>query len=289
MVAAGAAREPLGFAESDQPFLVDGDPTPGNATVLAGEAVSADMLPLRVRLQTGHSITLGPGSQARFLPELVRFDGVSAAFQAAEGQVLSVELGALRFRTAPGGGGVVYGDRPAVAAAWALGGPLEISGGGGEPVSLEPGAVGRFSVAGGELQVHEGAALEIARIQIRQLQHLEQMAATRPAVRSRVEPLLRSLADASGGWLRVEAGDRRQAVSFAAERLLEVALETHHAILTEFWADAGCGSPDCVNRRRVHRPADFAGWSTPAPPALPGCALCRRAGLGISAETGSVE
>ncbi len=291
LVPLAPALDPVGVAESDQPFLVDGDLTPGNATLMAGEAVSADLLPLRVRLETGHAVTLGPGSQARFWGDLVRFDGVSAAIQAAAGEVLTIETGALRFRTAPGGGAVIYGDRPGAAAAWGVGGPLEVSAGSGEPTMLGPAVAAAFSVTGGELQVQtERAALEIARIQARQLQHLEQLAATRPAVRGRAQPLLRRIADASGGRMRVGDGDNRESASdFNPARLLEVAFEVHRRLLTYAWADSGCGSPDCINHKRVRRPVDFAGWSAATPAPQFGCALCRRAGLGLPGETDAVE
>lgn len=290
LVPAASALEPVGVAESEQPFLVEGDPAPGNATLLTGEAVSSDLLQLRVRLARGHSVTLGPGSQARFAGDLMRFDGVSAAFQAAAGQVLTIEMGALRFRTAPGGGGAIYADRPGVAAAWAVGSPLDVSNGSDEPITLGPGEAAAFSVERGELQVEaERAPIEIARIQIRQLKHVEQLAATRPAVRPRVEDLLNRLADASGGLFRLGSDDQQEAVGVDPARLLEVAFEVHRRLLTDAWADADCGSPDCINRKRVQRPVNFAGWAATAPLAEFGCALCRRAGLGVPGETGAVE
>ena len=284
------AVEPVGFAVSDEPFLVEGGESPGNATVLAGEAVSSNHLPLRVRLSAGPEIALGPGSQARFWSDRMRLEGVSAEFQAGPRADLTLELGPLRFQATAGGGCVIYSDRPELASAWAMDGPLLVSAGEGESVTLEAGSAATFMVTGGELQVQpERAPLEIARIQIRQLAHLGRIAVSRPGVRGRLQPLLQLLSDASGGLLRGSpAGQRLTPAALSAvdaPLLLEAALQVHRALLDEPWAEAGCGSPDCIRRGRVRQPVDFAGWTGGTPPPQPGCQLCRRAGP--DAATGS--
>ena len=274
-----SALEPVGFAVSAQPFLIQGAAAQSNATILAGEVVSSNRVPLRVHLSAGDEVILGPGSQATFWADRVRLDGVSVDFQSGSGAALTVELGALRFQASAGAGAVVYSDRPALVSAWAKGGSVRVDVEGGQLETLQPGGSTAFALVAGEWRVQERRApLEIARIQIRQLQYVGRMAVTRPGVEARTESLLERLADASDGLLQVEptaeqlGRDTRPAVDSA--RLFAEVLQVHAAILSEHWTEAGCGSPDCVARRRVHKPADFMGWADETPPP-PGCELCR--------------
>lgn len=274
-----SALEPVGFAVSEQPFLVEGAEVWGNATVLAGETVSSNRVPLRVRLTVGHEIVLGPGSQAAFWADRVHVDGVSAEIRAAPGEAFKTELGRLLVDVSAGGSALVYSDRADLASVVARGAPLQVSAEGLEPFALSDGEAASFSVAAGEVRVQTNRApLEIARIQIRQLSYLNQMAVTRPGVERRSRPLLQLLSDASGGLLQIgpaqEQIGRDMAPAVDADRLLRAAIEVHEALLTEPWADAGCGSPDCVRRRPVHRPNDFVGWADSIPPQA-GCELCR--------------
>jgi len=281
-----SAAEPVGFAVSTEPFLVEGSEVLGNVTVLAGEVVSSNHLPLRVRLSTGHELTLGPGSQARFWSDRARVDGVSVDFQAATGASLAVEFGPLVFEAAAGAGAVIYGDRPATASAWAKADSVRVSSvSSGQSATLEPGGSATFSIVGDELRLQDQRApLEIARIQIRQLRYLAQMAVTRPGVEGRSQVLLRRLSAASGGLLQVDPTEdqpgRNAIPAVDSERLLAAAIEVHGRLLAEPWADAGCGSPDCIHRKRSREPHNFVGWAGGLQP-RPGCELCRAGNLGI--------
>jgi hypothetical protein len=274
-----SALEPVGFAVSAQPFLIAGAPARSNATILAGEAISSNRVPLRVHLSAGHEVILGPGSQAAFWADRVRVEGVSVDFRAAAGAKLTVEMGPLRFEASDGAGAAVYSDRPTLASAWAKGGSVQVAIDEGSPLDLGSGDSAAFALISGELRVQQRRApLEIARIQIRQLQYVGQMAVTRPGVKARTDTLLSRLAEASDGLLQAEPAaeqfDRESRPAVDSARLFAEVLNVHAAMLSEPWTEAGCGSPDCVVRRRVHKPDDFVGWADETPPP-PGCELCR--------------
>lgn len=276
-----SAAQPVGLARSDEPFLVQAAPVRHNATILAGEAVSSNHLPLRVHLASGHELILGPGSQARFWDNRVRLDGVSLDFEARPGAALAIQIGALTLQPSDGGSGAIYGDRPGLASVWVRSGSVRASLAGQE-MTLEAGAAATLSEAGGQLRAQDKRApLEIARIQIRQLQYLGQMAAVRPGIRTRSQPLLERLAAASGGLLQAAAAGASERAAVPAvdpAQLLEAAMDVHGVLLREPWVQAGCGSPDCMRLRPVKRPHDFDGWAGGMPPPQPGCELCRPGG-----------
>ncbi len=274
--------EAVGFAASDEPYLVAGAPVEGVSTLLEGETASSNLLPLRVRLAPGHEIVLGPGSRGRFWRDRVHLEGVSIEARAAAGEGLTVSVESLTFQAPAGGALVMYGDRPGMASAWADGAPVEVASSVGGAATLEPGQAATVAMLGDELRVEpDRASLEIARIQIRQLHHLQQLASSRPGVSRRVQPLLSRLSAASGGLLRADGAarsNRHNVQPLDEAALLAATFEVHAALSTTPWAEAGCGSPKCLSSKPVHRPADFAGWMGGGPPPS-GCELCRPGGL----------
>ena len=277
-----SAERPVGFAVSEAVFLIEGAEVFGNVTLLAGETVTSSYLPLRLRLQSGTSLTLGPGSQARIWSDRVRLDGVSLDVAVGRGAPFLVEVGAFTLELEPGGRGSIFSDRPELVSAWTEQGSLRAMASGSEQAQAPAGRPLTLVAHDGAVRLQdERAALESARIQVRQIRHLRAMAAVRPAIASRADSLLQQIAAAAGGLSAVqpveEAGMRDALPAVDTGELLAAVRRVQQRLLGEAWALAGCGSPECVSREPVHRPHDFQGWIGGMPAPAPGCLLCRRA------------
>ncbi|MBI1355962.1 MAG: hypothetical protein GC160_16600 [Acidobacteria bacterium] len=289
---AGALRAggpPIGFAVSDDPFYIEGAETFGNGTILEGETVVTNYLPLRIALSSGAKLALGPGSEAAVWREKARLVGVSLDVQVPQSEPFTVESGGVELALDAGSHAVVFSDRPDLTSVWLDSGALRAFVSGQQVASIGAGQAVTVSQVDGRLRVNEQrASLEAGRIQIRQLRHLRSLGVVRPAIQPRCDALLRELATASNGALEASPNDEKAEQSALPivdhEKMLAAARSVHRAMLSGYWAQAGCGSPDCVHREKVRSPNDFHGWAGGLPPGRRSCELCRRPSEAVALE-----
>ena len=281
-------RTPIGVVSSDYPFLIEGEPVPHHGTLLEAEAVTSAFMPTRVVLNFGASYILGIGSQARFSRERVLLDGVSLEIVLAGTEPQPIEVAGIEIRASTTDTrAAIYSDRPEIVSVTVSRGSVEVSRGEKTVRSVSAGEAVTFSETRSSTtpRIQEKrSSLEIARIQMRQLQYLSIVEEERPAIGDIREGLIQALAMASGGLLGSEFQEDEENLSpviptglpAVNPELLLRATEYVAAELRRSRLDlAGCGSPACATPAPPVARNDFSGIVGTLPPPYPGCTLCR--------------
>ena len=289
LAAFAATPRSAGHARSDYPFVVAGVEVSGGGTILEGETVSASYLPVRLFLSNGAFVVLGAGSRARVNGTRILLDGVSLEVLRAGTPPLEVEAHRFSFTAADETTRfLLYSDSPdAVSAAVLAGEVTPYAFGAGSQDVMQPGQEATFSEDFGEFRAQPfRAPLEMARIQLRQIDLMAELGTSLPPLRKKLRALGDRIAEASGGLLRSEA-------VLATSELIAPTTPTGVAAIEPgrlmFAVDivrsqlhrsglqlTGCGDPDCQSSQPPAMPASFRGWAGGLRP-VDGCILCRSA------------
>lgn len=287
--ATGQNQSSVGVASSDYPFLIQGKTAPGNGTILEAEAVTSSYTPVRVNLTNGARFVLGSGSQARFARDHVRLDGVSLEILNSGPEPQRIEAAGISLiTTAPLTRAAVYTDQRDRVSLWVDSGEITALG----PLGKELRKVGAqqaltISDTDSELGVtiqEKRAALEIARIQMRQVEYLAAVERESPAFRETRREIAVMLIEASGGLLRSgsfrDEGQTNMVIptdlpSVNTGGLLAVTVEAAKQLNQARIAEAGCGRPSCKSDDPPAARNTFDGWRGGLPEPYPSCTLCR--------------
>ena len=281
------SRKPVGFAFGDGAYLVETDAIRGDATLLEGEAVSTNVVPARLYLESGGFAILGPGSQARVFADRIELSGVSLEMLRFGDPAVPVSAGGLRILPAsPDARASVFSDRASVVSVMVSQGNVDVTTGSGRVLRRMPaGSAATFAQQMGEIRIQEKrAALEIARICMRQLEMLAVLEEFVPGVRPRREVMIKMLSDASGGLLAPTERERDLVESpdiptglpaVSPERLIVAAREAHFRLNQEGLDEAGCGDPECAAAEPPRWRNRFFGWAGGFSLPPPGCVLCQ--------------
>lgn len=283
-----AKRPPVASASGEYSFLIARTEIRGTGTVLDGEPVSSDLLPVRIHLRSGAKYMLGLGSQARIYGNLVDLDGVHLELLEAGPESQRIRVGGLMFvPTHPASRLSLFSDRPDLISVVIQAGGADVLNRDGEVIAqMTKGQTGAFSVVDAALRLQQRRApLEAARILLRELTHMEALEEVLPSVQELRERLIRRIETASDGFLLVDADRRGAPNPLAADAelptvdplkmLQAVNLVTRELLLTPRRDAFGCGNPGCasllppVSGHRLH------GWAGGLSPAFAGCALCQ--------------
>lgn len=287
LAASAATPRSAGHARSEYPFVIEGVEAPGGGTVLEGERVSASYFPVRLFLSNGAFVVLGAGSQARVTSSRIWFEGVSLEVLRAGSPPLAVETGGFELTPADEGARfVVYSDSPESVSAATLAGAVTPRLLGGEPQTpIEAGREATFSEDLGEFRAQPfRAPLEMARIQLRQIDLMNDLGPALPPLREKLRGLAREIAEASSGLLRPEAALAaaelitptmpESTAAVEPERLMRAVHSVRSQLHRSGLRLTGCGEPSCAGSQPPALPADFRGWAGGLPP-VDGCMLCR--------------
>ena len=303
--AAVRAQEPLhrpvGFAFGDGMYLIETDAIRGDGVLLEGEAVSTNVVPTRLHLQNGGFGIVGIGSQVRIYKDRVRLSGVSLEMLRFGSPALPIAAGGLRVHAAsPDARVSLFTDRPGVLSVMVSKGEVEVGTEEGRPLRRMPaGSFATFARGQGEVRIQESrAALEIARICMRQLEMLALLEELVPDARPRRESLVEMLSEASGGLLlprqrqldEVESPEIPTGLpAISPERLIVAAREVHFRLNQEGLDEAGCGQPSCAPGETPRWRNRFFGWAGGFALPPPGCVLCQPGELDDETEGPALE
>ena len=280
-------HRPVGFAFGDSAYLVETDPVRGDAVLLEGEAVSTNEVSARIHHNNGAFAILGPGSQARLFEDRIELSGVSLEMLRFGDPATAIEAGGLTILSAsPDARASVFSDRPSVVSVMVSKGSVDVATTDGAALRRMPaGSAATFAQSQGEVRIQENrAALEIARICMRQLEMLGVLENAAPGVRGRREAMVKMLSDASGGLLApreraedlVESPDIPTGLpAVSPEELIVAAREAHFRLNQEGLDEAGCGDPECAAAEPPRWRNRFFGWAGGYNLPPPGCALCQ--------------
>lgn len=280
-------HRPVGFALGDGAYLVETDPIRGDAALLDGEAISTNVAPARIYHDNGAFAILGPGSQARIFEDRIVVSGVSLEMLRFGDPAAPVEAGAVSILPATQDARVsVFTDRPSVVSVMVSKGSVDVTTVGGRVLRRMPaGSSATFAQGQGEIRIQEKrAALEIARICMRQLEMLAVLEGAMPGVKDRREVIVKMLSDASGGLLAptergqdlVESPEIPTGLpAVSPERLIVAAREAHFRLNQEGLDEAGCGDPECAAAEPPRWRNRFFGWAGGFYLPPPGCVLCQ--------------
>jgi len=287
--AAGQNQGSVGVASSDYPFLIQGKTVPGNGTVLEMEAVTSSYTPVRVNLSDGARYVLGSGSQARFASDRIRLDGVSLEVVSSGPEPQRIEAaGIALITTAPLTRAAVYTDQRDRVSVWVESGEMTALGPLGKELrKIGPEQALTFSDTDSELGItlqEKRAPLEIARIQMRQVEYLAAVERESPAFRERRREIAVMLVEASGGLLLSgsfrDDGTSNLVIptdvpSVNTGVLLQATVEAAKHLNQARIAEAGCGRPPCKSEDPPAARNSFDGWRGGLPEPYPSCTLCR--------------
>lgn|GEM_PF-2125580 len=287
--ASAQVQSSIGVAASDYPFLIQGKTVPGNGTLLEAEAVTSSYSPVLVDLADGARYILGIGSQARFAQDRIRLDGVSLEIASSGPQPQRIEVAGLALiTTAPGSRGAVYTDQRDRVSVWVESGEITALGqlgkqlakiGAGESLTISD----TNSDLGPDVQ-DKRAPLEIARIQLRQLEHLAAVESESPPIRDKRRELTVALVEASGGLLRSGSFRSDAKVNMVIptgmpavnpEILLAATVRVGEELYRVRIGESGCGGPRCKSDDPPAARNTFDGWRGGLPAPFPSCTLCR--------------
>ena len=280
-------RPPVGFAFGDGAYLVETDAIRGDAVLLEGEAVSTNVVPARIYLENGGFAILGQGSQARVHRDRVEVSGVSFEMLRFGDPAIPLAAGGLLISAASDDARAsVFTDRPSVVSMMVSKGSVDVATAAGRILRRMPaGSAATFARGPGEMRIQENrAALEIARICMRQLEMLAILEEFVPGVAPRRRVMVGMLSEASGNLL--EPGERLQGLidspeiptglpAVSPDRLILAAREVHFRLNQEGLDEAGCGEPECAAAEPPRWRNRFFGWAGGFPLPPPGCVLCQ--------------
>ncbi len=280
-------RRPVGFAFGDAAYLVETDSIRGDAVLLDGEAVSTNVAPARIYLSNGGFGIVGVGSQVVVRADRVELSGVSLEMLRFGDPAVSLEAGGLLVDPASDDARVsIFTDRPSVVSIMVSKGSVDVTTAAGRALRRIPaGASATFARGPGEIRIQENrAALEIARICMRQLEMLGVLEEFVPGIGPRRDAMVKILSEASGGLLepRERELDLVQSAEIPTglpavdpEALIVAAREVHFRLNQEGLDEAGCGDPECAAAEPPRWRNRFFGWAGGFPPPPPGCVLCQ--------------
>ena len=277
---------------SELPFLIEDSEVRGNATILEDEAVSTSYLPARVRMNDGSEFVLGIGSHAQWNESVVRLEGVSLELTNVGSARPVLEAGGLYAKwTDPDTKARFYTDRPDILSVRVDAGSVEVERPTGETIrTVKAGEAITFSKTRTDLQVQTNRApIEIARVQMRQLDHQEALEETLPSVRRHRRNLLIGLSSASAGLLSLNPALRENsapglavgggALTANPQQLL-AATDSTNTEVNSGYSHYGCGNSICAGNTRLSSLNIFFGHVVGLNVPYPGCALCRPGALG---------
>ncbi|MCB1018480.1 MAG: hypothetical protein KDC27_01065 [Acidobacteria bacterium] len=280
-------NRPVGFTFGDGSYLIETDAIRGDGVLLEGEAVSTNVAPARVYLENSGFAILGVGSQVRVFEDRVQISGVSVEMLRFGSPALPLEAGGLEIAAAtPDARLSVFTDRPTVVSVMVSRGEAEVSLEGGRVLRRMPaGSAATFTRTAGEIRIQEArAALEIARICMRQLELMAILEEYVPGVAQRRAGLVEMLSDASSGLLMPRQAQRDEVDSpeiptglpaIDPEKLITAAREVHFRLNQEGLDESGCGQPDCAAAEPPRWRNRFYGWAGGFTLPPPGCVLCQ--------------
>ncbi len=287
-----APPKAVGVAISDMPFLIEDSEVRGNATILEDEGVSTSYLPTRVRLNDGSEFMLGIGSYAQWNESLIRLEGVSLELTNVGSAPPVVEAGGLYLKwTDPETRARFYTDRADILTVRVESGAVEVERPTGETLrTVKAGEAVTFSKTRTDLQVQVNRApIEIARVQMRQLDYQEALEETLPSIRSHRRKLLIGLSTASAGLLSLNPALRENAAPGLAvgsgaltvnPQQLLAATDATNTEVNSTPSHYGCGNATCGQVTRLSSLNIYVGYVVGLNLPYPGCPLCVPGALG---------
>jgi hypothetical protein len=267
--------------------LINSDAIRGDSVLLEGEALSTNVAPARLHLDGGGFGIVGIGSQARVFADRIGVSGVSFEMLRYGAPALPVEAGGLWITPAtPDARVSVFTDRPAVVSVMVSKGEVAVSSKDGRLLRRMPaGSAATFARGPGEIRIQEKrAALEIARICMRQLELLGVLEQYLPDLAPRRKAMVEMLSEASGDLL-VPRQQQRDLINsheiptglpaINPERLITAVREVHFRLNQEGLDEAGCGDPECAAAEPPRWRNRFFGWAGGFELPPPGCVLCQ--------------
>lgn len=284
-----APKASLGFAASDYPFLIEKSEVIGNGAVLAGEAVSTGYLPAALHLNDGAEYILGIGSSARIFDDRIALEGVSLEIVGPGERLRAIEAaGLILAATNSATKATIYTDRADQVAVRVARGSIEVRRPDGRSVrTVGEGQATLFADTRSELKVRDAeAAPYIARIQLRQIEHMEGLEQGRPSVRRKRTALAAMLAGAGAVAAGAAAGGGATAAvpasSFAPTggglangNLLGTVSAVDEQLNQADTVQTGCSNATCQQSTvKLVTTNIFFGYVIGLPFPFPGCALC---------------
>ena len=273
------------MARSEAPFLTGGSDAPGEGNVFEGESLESHYLPVWIDYRGGARYALGVGSAARLSAERIELQGVSLEIVSPGPNRRPIVAAALTFRPSSDCRATVYSDSGDVATAHVSDGRLDVLDAAGELLgSVESARAKTFWRGGDEIRVQENRGpLEMARILLRELNHLLLLEEATPPFGRKRRELLNRLRDSTTGILMSDADVRQRglttdggaAAAIDPQRVLSaaaaVSFELHHEV---GWDRYRCGKPACATSAGAAAGYPFGGDASLILPQPFGCPLC---------------
>jgi len=287
-----AAPKAVGVAISDMPFLIEDSEVRGNATILENEGISTSYLPTRVRLNDGSEFMLGIGSYARWTQSVIRLEGVSLELTSVGTTPPILEAGGLYARWSDADTHArFYSDRPDILTVRVETGSVNVERATGQAIrTVKAGEAITFSKTRTDLQIQiNRAPIEIARVQMRQLDYQEALEETLPSIGNQRRNLLIGLSSASAGLLSLNPALRENAAPGLAvgagtltidPQQLLAATDSTNTEVNSTPSHYGCGNATCGQTTRLSSLNIYVGYVVGLNLPYPGCPLCLPGALG---------
>jgi hypothetical protein len=275
-------RQPVGMSWGVGEYAVERTPVRGSATLLDGEGISTSQFAVELDLDDGFRGVLGQGSAARVAGRRVELTGVSLeAVRFGNGWVVAVGPVEARALTADARASF-FSDREGEISLFVSKGEIEIAVDGHEfePSRLSAGSVGFVAIDGGQARLlGSRAAVEIARIQLRQIDLLQRVEHLQPGLAKERARLVEELVESSGGLIdpieAVHGGIVRVPfLDTPVTELIQAIRLVHARLNSRGLSTVGCGDPRCATWDRPVRFDRFGGWTSGESIGGVGCLLC---------------